>query len=304
MNASFLRRLSSRSDAPLGRPRAWPVLGVTVALVPLSIWLVAMLSTIVALGAAFLRIAVGEIPLGALGIEAQRVLDTLFERGVWPLVIGVTANGLAFASVALCATFGRTEAQAGAMAWARLRLDRWSGRDVAIAVMGLLGLTSALDAALDLLSLSDVGRLAELRETLMAVGGTDRALLALLLGLGAGVAEELYFRGYMLTKLELARGRALALVVSSLAFGLFHWDAVHSPVAALMGLYLGACVLISGSLWTGLVAHVINNMIATVSVNVSLPKGSAPLALGLALAALSLVALRRKHPGEPRPAVW
>lgn len=57
----------------------------------------------------------------------------------------------------------------------------------------------------------------------------------------AGVCEEFAFRGFLLNAIERKYSFGPALLISSLAFGLFHFDAqlVYTIAAFLMGLLLG-----------------------------------------------------------------
>jgi membrane protease YdiL (CAAX protease family) len=284
-------------------PPIWPVYAVTAALVPGAIWLVGCIDAMLGLGHALILLARGEIGAGDISIVADNFIGEVLGQGVWPIVIGVLANSGLFGSVALIAAL-RGEGRGG-RGRARLRLDVVRPGDAIIAAIGLLALTSALDAAVELAGLEGYGRLAEMKRAIAALDYGQRALLSIVVGLGAGVAEELYFRGYMLTRLQLANGPFIALALTSLVFGLFHLDPVHSPLAALMGLYLGLCALISGSLYTSIVAHIVNNVTASLfpSASPSGPGALAVLCAGLPLSALTLYWLWRRR-GELRKAVW
>ena len=84
----------------------------------------------------------------------------------------------------------------------------------------------------------------------------------IVISLCAGVGEELLFRGWMLhwlaggsgqsTSLELGVG----LVASSLAFGMVHpITKLYIFLAAVMGLYFGVLLLVSGNLLVPIAAH-------------------------------------------------
>ncbi|MES2876219.1 MAG: type II CAAX endopeptidase family protein [Patescibacteria group bacterium] len=88
----------------------------------------------------------------------------------------------------------------------------------------------------------------------------------------APLAEELLFRGYFLGRLTERNGKWLALLVTSVVFGLMHlvgasesgivlqWGAAADTFA--MGLVAGALRLLSGSIWAGVVLHSVKNAIA------------------------------------------
>jgi membrane protease YdiL (CAAX protease family) len=78
----------------------------------------------------------------------------------------------------------------------------------------------------------------------------------------APVAEEIFFRGYIFRAMSARKGLARGLAYSSVLFGL-----VHLNMAAFLPLAVGAVVLAlgfrrTGSLWTPIVAHALNNAFA------------------------------------------
>jgi membrane protease YdiL (CAAX protease family) len=84
------------------------------------------------------------------------------------------------------------------------------------------------------------------------------------LALFAGFGEEVVFRGFLLAALTAPLGGVwLALLVSSLAFGVLH--SYQGPVGMLrtacLGGVLGASVVLDGSLWPAIVAHVLIDLV-------------------------------------------
>jgi membrane protease YdiL (CAAX protease family) len=78
----------------------------------------------------------------------------------------------------------------------------------------------------------------------------------------APLAEEIFFRGYVFRAMSARKGYARGLVYSSMLFGLVHFN-----LAAFLPLTVGAMLLAvsyrrSGSLWTPIVAHALNNAFA------------------------------------------
>jgi sodium transport system permease protein len=73
------------------------------------------------------------------------------------------------------------------------------------------------------------------------------------------LSEELFFRGFVLSGLRDALDRWSALLISSLAFGLFHYSAHRMIGSVLMGLLLGLLVLQTRSIWPALLAHLLFN---------------------------------------------
>jgi len=96
-----------------------------------------------------------------------------------------------------------------------------------------------------------------------------RPLELIMVSLCAGIGEELLFRGWLMYWLANLIGLAefsggatsslaigIALVASSLVFGLFHpITKVYVILAALMGLYFGGLLLYTGNLLVPIAAH-------------------------------------------------
>lgn len=75
------------------------------------------------------------------------------------------------------------------------------------------------------------------------------------------VAEEALFRGFLFSELEKRFGWRIALVVSSVVFGLAHFsgDGYLAIVATLAGLGYGLTYYFSGRLWVAVLAHFLLN---------------------------------------------
>lgn len=86
------------------------------------------------------------------------------------------------------------------------------------------------------------------------------ALLSAAVLLPSAFAEELFARGYIFALLREASGWRAALAVTSIGFGLLHvmnpganWQSLS--VVVLAGFFLGAIVLVTGSLYAATLAH-------------------------------------------------
>lgn len=73
--------------------------------------------------------------------------------------------------------------------------------------------------------------------------------------------EELLFRGAIMGNL-LKYGKSFAIFTSAFIFALVHGNLVQIPFAFLVGLVLGAMVIETGSIWTGIAIHFVNNLIS------------------------------------------
>jgi membrane protease YdiL (CAAX protease family) len=76
----------------------------------------------------------------------------------------------------------------------------------------------------------------------------------------AGIrTEELFFRGYVQTRLCARFGGWPGVIVTAALFGFLHLDWSHSPSAFVIGLFLGWLARCAGSIRPGLLAHAVNN---------------------------------------------
>ncbi|MBN1483364.1 MAG: CPBP family intramembrane metalloprotease [Chloroflexia bacterium] len=87
-------------------------------------------------------------------------------------------------------------------------------------------------------------------------------LIILVVGFLAPLAEELFWRGFLHNWLRNRLGPWLAIVLSSLAFGLFHIIPLQIVAAVLMGFALAWIYEESGSLWPAILLHACNNLAA------------------------------------------
>ena len=229
--------------------------------------------------------------------EKMKLIGEIKTVSVAAGVLG-TSSALLFVGIALS---GRPWSRA----LVRLRLFRPRALDVFWVTVGMLGLTHALGALIYLLGFEQTGSLAEFHQMFEAWTVQDKLVMLPVLALCPGIAEEVFFRGYALKKLELARGFTFALIVTSVLFGLIHFDTIHSVAAGIMGLYLAFAVRLTGSLWTTIFAHIVNNAAAVLFPNLIPASFNSQLLtfmLGLLSCGLALFFLKRSR-AEPEPHV-
>lgn len=89
--------------------------------------------------------------------------------------------------------------------------------------------------------------------------GAGVVLLVLVVAVGAPVVEELFYRGLLMRSLERRLGPAPALWVSSVLFGLSHFQLVQLPALVMFGLVAGWLAQRRGRLGPAIWAHVAFN---------------------------------------------
>ena len=107
--------------------------------------------------------------------------------------------------------------------------------------------------------------------------------------------EEIVFRGVVMQSLR-RYGDTFALIVSAIIFMLVHGNFAQASNALLMGIAIGYFVLRTGSIWTGVLIHLVNNLMVVLAEGATrmLPaemKGLMPAVLYVVYLAFALVAL-------------
>lgn len=82
---------------------------------------------------------------------------------------------------------------------------------------------------------------------------------------GAPLTEEPLFRALVLGGFVQRYGPRKGLLLSALLFGLIHLNPWQLTTAIAAGLFLGWLMLRTGSLWPGVLAHFVNNLVAYLS---------------------------------------
>ncbi len=97
-----------------------------------------------------------------------------------------------------------------------------------------------------------------------ALDEADGSIVAtiFLVGIIGPMAEEIFFRGFVLPGLMKKFGMIWALVISSVVFGLFHIDPGAIVPTFALGLALGWVYIKTGSIWPAMFAHGMHNTVA------------------------------------------
>jgi membrane protease YdiL (CAAX protease family) len=155
----------------------------------------------------------------------------------------------------------------------------------------------------------------DLLETALLQSDLGAPFLLLTMAITPAVCEELLFRGYLQRQVERRFGWVVSVVAVGVFFGLYHLRLTQVVPLALLGCYLGYVTWATGSLYTAMLVHLLNNGLA-VLVGVyartsetldleAVESATVPWYLGLAsLAAAAgvLVLLRRRREAAAGPA--
>jgi membrane protease YdiL (CAAX protease family) len=196
------------------------------------------------------------------------------------LLAGVPASSLALIAIALLAG-GRPPSRT-----LRLRRGRISGRGLTLVVLGTLALSQALESLTIVLGVGPGPALDWIARTMADAPPLGVLLAVLVVGLLAPLGEEVFFRGYLQTRLRQVWRPGPAILVTALAFGVIHGEPVHGVLAFGLGLYLGLVTERAESVVPAVICHAANN---TVSVVLSAWVGS-PVTVGMNAAILAATA--------------
>jgi membrane protease YdiL (CAAX protease family) len=171
-----------------------------------------------------------------------------------------------------------------------------------VVMVGFVGLSSALSQGLASFELRETGSLAQIDAVVREARARAPSFLLMLLAMGIapGFGEEILFRGFIQRGLVPRLGAFWAVLLSAAIFGLAHFDLVHSPLAFLLGTYLGVLTQLAGGIRTAILCHVVNNtlgILAPALIPKALASGGAwaiPSLLALAAASLLYAGWQRR----------
>jgi membrane protease YdiL (CAAX protease family) len=130
---------------------------------------------------------------------------------------------------------------------------------------GQILLLLVLSVVYELLGI-DLDKVGETAEELTegATNAVGVILLVLIVGLAAPVFEELFYRGLWLRAIERRAGTVVAVIGSSLVFGLVHFQLYDLPALAGFGAIAALLTVRTGRLGAAIWAHVAFNLTAVV----------------------------------------
>ncbi len=120
---------------------------------------------------------------------------------------------------------------------------------------------SILKNFLHLPSLSDFG-FGGMEEMVEVATNWPWGFAVLVIGLGPGIGEELWCRGFLGRGLVGNYGVLVGVLATSFFFGLIHLDPCQGTMAMMMGLWLHFVYLTTRSLWLPMLLHFLNNSLS------------------------------------------
>lgn len=127
--------------------------------------------------------------------------------------------------------------------------------------------------------------------------GANPLVAILIVGVLTGVAEELFFRG-ALQRILATRPMSIhaAVWLTAIIFSLMHGQPVGFVARTLLGAWFGYAVALTGSLWTGVILHALNNSLAVGAelLHVDMTSSAMTAAASAIAVAAVLMLLRRR----------
>jgi membrane protease YdiL (CAAX protease family) len=103
----------------------------------------------------------------------------------------------------------------------------------------------------------------EMADKATGIGGV--VLLVLIVGIGAPIVEEIFYRGLLQRSLIRRLGVGWGIALASILFGAAHLQLLQFPALALAGALFGILAHRAGRLGPAIVAHVVFNLTAVVA---------------------------------------
>jgi len=233
------------------RPRVWPALLVLLLGLPLVLVITGTCAVIAA--------ALGGVSLS--GDDAAEDLEAWLQAQAGaPLHFFVLVSAqLGFLLLALLPALASRETLRRRL---RLNRPRVGAGTIVLCLLGTLGVQSAVNLCATFLVDELSPNLQFVSKMFLEPQGIFAALAIFTLSALPGLCEELFFRGYVQSRLVAAWGGWAGLVLPTLVFALAHFDLQHSFFVLPLGAWLGYVAWRTGSTWTAVLCHAFNNLVA------------------------------------------
>jgi membrane protease YdiL (CAAX protease family) len=190
-----------------------------------------------------------------LAEEAAKFVRSIAGMSAIPVLNGLVLAGLAVALATV------ESLRRGRKPLERLRLvgaERTLSGALAT-TLGVLGLSLACGAIIDLLDVQSGDTMDVMQQAFRAPTRSQLLLAIAAIGVVPGVAEELFFRGFVLEGLAESWGAWAGILASAVAFGLIHVEPVQASAAFVVGVFLGWSARRVGSIRPTIAAHAMHN---------------------------------------------
>lgn len=91
-----------------------------------------------------------------------------------------------------------------------------------------------------------------------ATNSSEYLIFIFIISISAGICEEIFFRGFMLSGYE-RMGKRRAIIFSAVLFGIFHFNLYNLIATTILGLVFGYLVVETNSIFAGVIGHMVNN---------------------------------------------
>lgn len=121
----------------------------------------------------------------------------------------------------------------------------------------------------------------------------NKSLLLTLISVGimAPLYEEIVFRGAILKNLGEQMPIAIAVIVQAILFSAYHMNVLQAFPTLALGLVTGFAVLYTNSVWSGIIIHMINNILAILISNFTSETATLNAFIFFSLMLVALVAI-------------
>ncbi len=197
--------------------------------------------------------------VGIFGGSAAEVTAAMFSPTLVSAQVVLTSTMLVALSLGLPRAF-----RVSAAIWLGFAAVR--PLQIALSLVGIVGAGVLVDQVTFLLhsaapTFFDSTGLDALNRVFLDASPLVFAVLTLIISVGPGLGEEMFFRGIILRSFRITMPAWGAVVLSSLLFAVLHMNMLQGVGVMLIGLYLGFVALSTGSVWPGVAAHTLNNLL-------------------------------------------
>ncbi len=191
------------------------------------------------------------------------------------LILSLTATCL---TMLACAGTGATLSRSPWRLRLGLQAPELSASQLIVAMLGAPALGMLLETIVLGLGIEVSGTLKQISDAVLSAEGLEIPFLVLAISLGPAMGEEFVFRGFIQRRLVQRHGALWGIVAAAILFGIMHFDPLQSPLAALLGIYIGYLAYRFRSIWPAVLTHAFNNFFSISTLLIFPPQQPEPKA--------------------------